>query len=80
MFGEFPLLTRFVRELLGSLSTAELVETSEKADGELEYSLEDGAKETLDGQLGRFINFPSLIASNYHRVKECIYKDGPTCK
>ena len=66
-----------MRELLGCISTAELVQVSKREDGELHYSLEDEAKKALEGQVGALMSIPCLAASAFQTVKDCVLKDGP---
>ena len=66
-----------MRELLGCLSTAELVQISHGENGALLYHLEDGAKKDLQGRTGAIIGFPSVLASLMSPVKGCISAEGP---
>ncbi|RUS78946.1 hypothetical protein EGW08_013287, partial [Elysia chlorotica] len=68
---------RYVRELLGSLVTAELVQVSTREDGVLLYSLEESAKKELEGPTGPILSYPAVVATLYQPVKECVYEDGP---
>ncbi|GFS04971.1 methyltransferase domain protein [Elysia marginata] len=68
---------RYVRELLGCLATAELVQVSRDKDGGLLYSLEDGAMEALQGRTGAIMGFPGTLTSLYSPIKSCISSDGP---
>lgn len=70
---------RFVREVLGCLSTADMVQVSERDDGQLQYSLDDEAKKALNGQLAAFLGFPGAMAGIFSSIKDCFYKDGPAC-
>ncbi|GFN94846.1 methyltransferase domain-containing protein [Plakobranchus ocellatus] len=70
---------RYVREILNSLATAELVEVKvdATAPGVLVYSLESGAKDVMDSYLGAFVGIPALMARRYASVTACVPENGP---
>ncbi|GFO04839.1 methyltransferase domain-containing protein [Plakobranchus ocellatus] len=69
---------RYVRELLNALSTAELVEVVEGEDGVFKYSLDLKGESTdaFDRAL-TYASFPSVLASRFSSIKDCIHKNGP---
>ncbi|BFZ07741.1 hypothetical protein BsWGS_10780 [Bradybaena similaris] len=68
---------RYVRELLGSLATAEVIQASTNEAGSLVYHLEEDEKKVFKTHLLTRISFPMAMIRVYEDVKSCISNTGP---
>ncbi|BFZ07746.1 hypothetical protein BsWGS_10785 [Bradybaena similaris] len=68
---------RYVRELLGSLATAEVIHASTNEAGSLVYQLEEDEKKVLQTYLTSFISIFVALMKVYDDVKSCMSKSGP---
>ncbi|CAG5131723.1 unnamed protein product [Candidula unifasciata] len=68
---------RYVRELLGSLATAEVIHVSTSESGCLLYYLEEDEKKLFSGPLKTRISFPVAMIKVYDDLKSCVSKNGP---
>ncbi|XP_005106345.1 uncharacterized protein LOC101853962 [Aplysia californica] len=75
---EKELKDRYVQEILGSLTSSQIVELQTNANGITEYFFSEAGKEALSsgGVYERTLMFNALMAS-YKPVRECVYRDGP---
>ncbi|KAK0059827.1 hypothetical protein Bpfe_010686 [Biomphalaria pfeifferi] len=68
---------RYVREILSSLGTAELLHMITNEKGQLFFYLEEDEKKALKSPLYGFISFPLVFSPIYEQVKSCFMLDGP---
>lgn len=68
---------RYVRELLGCLSTAELIQVRRDKDGTLLYSMDDDAKTAVKERVWPTMGLPGALTSRYSSIRSCIHADGP---
>ncbi|XP_005106344.1 uncharacterized protein LOC101853577 [Aplysia californica] len=75
---EKELKERYVQEILGSLTSSQIVELQTNANGITEYFFSEAGKEALSsgGTYERTLMFNAIMAS-YKAVRECVYRDGP---
>ncbi|CAG5132110.1 unnamed protein product [Candidula unifasciata] len=69
---------RYVRELLGSLATAEVVHVSKNESGALVYHLDEDEKALLKTLMMALISGPSVMSPQFDTVKSCLPSKGPT--
>lgn len=74
---ENNLKERYVREILASLGTAELIHIATDETGSLTYFLKDEEKKALASALMAFISFPKAFGTIYDQVKACVAAEGP---
>jgi len=70
---------RYVQEILGSLSSGQIIELETSHDGTPKYFLSEAGKEVFGpgGIKQRTLLFNAVMAC-YGSVKECVYRDGPS--
>ncbi|BFZ07745.1 hypothetical protein BsWGS_10784 [Bradybaena similaris] len=68
---------RYVRELLGSLATAEVIHVSTNEAGSLVYQLEEDEKKVFRTHITSHISVSVELMKVYDDVKSCMSKTGP---
>ncbi|XP_059147985.1 S-adenosylmethionine-dependent methyltransferase Rv2258c-like isoform X2 [Physella acuta] len=75
--NEKRLKERYVRDVLASLGTVELLQMTSDESGNIRYHLAEQDKLTLKSSMMAFISFTKIFASVYEPVKSCFPLEGP---
>ncbi|BFZ07661.1 hypothetical protein BsWGS_10700 [Bradybaena similaris] len=70
-------LFRYVRELLGSLATAEVIHVSTNEAGSLVYHLEEDEKNVFKTDIMAVIGYINPLTKIYDKIKPCVSRTGP---